>query len=201
MVHGYGDLVLRPATGNLTWKQRLIPWLFLGVLIVPAAVIVAVATGLLGVLIASAPFVVGALLVWGSRRCSRIIVTPHEIAVLGLIIRRRRQRARAVRVVRAHVVPSRGPVSDTVFVLDAAGKTVIRIWGHNYHRADIDRLVGFLGLPWSGPEQPVTANQLSTMYPGLVSWPEAHPFLLGLVGALVAVVGSGVIAIVLTLSM
>lgn len=191
MVSGRGDLVLRLDTAKR--GRAVIVWLVAVGLVTTGVV---VGAGPAGGLFPGTIAVVGIAVIWGHFRCGRIAVTHHEIAVLGLLVRRRRQRARAVRVVRATVVPVRGPITDIVFVLDAAGKTVIRINGHNYRRADVDRLVDFLSLPWSAPDGPVTANELSTMHPGMVPWREVHPYVFGLyvaVGTVAAIIIAAVI--------
>ncbi|WP_125934537.1 hypothetical protein [Streptomyces sp. WAC 06738] len=153
-------------------------------------------------LIALAVPAVAALLGWGSLRSNRIVVTPHEIAVLGLFVRRRGQRVRAASVVRADVIQQRGGlIFDTVFVLDAAGAVVIRINANNYEPADIDLLVRSLGLPWNGPDAPVTAPQLSSVYPGMVPWYEAHPVQFAMAGTGAAVLFAVVLTILLQLSL
>lgn len=195
MVDGHGDLVLRPAPWS--WYQKRL----VGLLAVAAVASVAVAAvgvsegDVVGAAVVLAIPVVGVLLAWGSLRNSRIVVTPHEIAVLGLAFRRRVPRTGGVSVVRARVLQVRGPALDTVYVLDASGRVVIRINGLNYASAEIDRLVRFLGLPSSGPDAPVTAPQLAGMYPSVVSWHEAHPAKVGLLGTVVV----AVIVVVITL--
>lgn len=196
----YGDLVLRPAGPELSRKQLLLPWLFVGGLFVlPGTVMVGISAGPLWALAVVALVGVLVLLGWASTRGSRITVTADEIAVTGLVYRKRVPRARTAQLVRAFIVQPRGPVIDTVFVLDARGKVAIRISGYRYRRTDIDRLVRVLGLPTSRPEQAVTANQLSAAYPGLVPWYEAHPVALGAIGALALIGFATMITVVIML--
>ncbi|OOC55663.1 MULTISPECIES: hypothetical protein [Nocardiopsis] len=108
---------------------------------------------------------------------ARIILTAHEIILKGALFQRRRSRARAVWTIRATVVQPRVPPCDTLFVLDAHGGVLVRVYGANYATEDMDRLVYALGLPCSGPEGRVTGKQLEEYRPGLVSWVEQHPFL------------------------
>jgi hypothetical protein len=134
--------------------------------------------------------------IWGHLRYSRIVVTPEEIVVRGFVVHRRLSRARAARVARANVVQPRAGIVDTVFVLDATGGLLIHIYGRHYRRADIDRLVAFLELPSVAPDRLVTANQLSSLYSGIVPWYEAHSLRLGLYaagGAAVAILAAGLI--------
>ncbi|GAB3207783.1 hypothetical protein ACQEU5_12565 [Marinactinospora thermotolerans] len=131
----------------------------------------------------------------GHLRHARIVLTPYEIAVEGMVFRQRRPRSQAVRVVRATVVPSRGWASDTLFLLDAHDNVLFRVYGLNYATEDINRLVGALGLPCEGPGRPVSAGELAKIYPGIVPWYERHPYLLGLLTT--GVVALVVLAVVL----
>nr|WP_237683610.1 hypothetical protein [Nocardiopsis sinuspersici] len=108
---------------------------------------------------------------------ARIILTAHEIILKGALFQRRRSRARAVWTIRATLVHSGGDPHDDLFVLDAHGGVLLRVYGANYTTEDMDRLVNALGLPCSGPEGRVTGKQLEEYRPGLVSWVEQHPFL------------------------
>jgi hypothetical protein len=118
---------------------------------------------------------------------ARIILTAHEIILKGAVFQRRRSRARAVWTIRATVVQPRVPPCDTLFVLDAHGGVLVRVYGANYATEDMDRLVYALGLPCSGPGEPVTPRQLQRYRPGLVSWFEQHGYLIGAVFAVVLV--------------
>ncbi|WDZ90207.1 hypothetical protein [Nocardiopsis sp. HUAS JQ3] len=185
-----GDLVLRPdlRTG---WTR----------LAVGAVVAVAVTAGVGWRIGAEAALVSAA--VWGVLIAfltahvyrARIVLTPREIVLKGALFRRRRSRARAVWTIRATVVQPRGGPVDTLFLLDAHGGVLVTVYGNLYRRADMDRLVDALGLPSSGPEGPVTPKELQRFRPGLVTWVERHPYLLGLVilGVLVLLVAVGVL--------
>lgn len=195
--HGRRQLVLRPAAGNMIQRQAILLWVLTSLLGVIAAG-VSVQQGATDV----AAFIValvlaGIGLTWVTLRSKRIVVTTDEIAQLGLFIRRRGQRVRARRLVRAQVIQPRALIYDTVFVLDGMGKPVIRIYGHVYEPADIDRLVEFLGLPCEGPDRPVTAPDLDAMHPGIVPWHQARPVQFGFVGAFAAVAFAVVLTIVL----
>jgi hypothetical protein len=168
-----GHLVLR--TARERWRPLAIAVLALFGLPFAAAAVAAAVAGEWGIaLLTGGVVAVPAIVIGAHLRCSRIVVTPDEIAVRGAVVRRRVPRARAVRVVRADLVQPRGPVVDTVFVLDADGRVLVRFHGLHHRRADIDRVVAMLGLP-AGPSHVVTSNQLSALYPGIVPWHEAHP--------------------------
>ncbi len=126
---------------------------------------------------------------------ARIVLTAHEIVLKGAVLQQRRSRARAARTVRAAVVQPRGGPSDTLFVLDAHGGVLVRVHGALYTTGDMDRLVSALGVPSGGPEGPVTPKELQRFQPGLTTWVERHPYLLGsaILGALLLVVLVGLL--------
>jgi hypothetical protein len=197
MTNGDGELVLRKAREEWRFAAIAVSIVF-GLPFAAAAVAAAIAGVWAVALIAGSVVTVPSIAIWGHLRYSRIVVTAHEIAVRGFVVRRRVPRERAVQVVRADVVQPRVPIVDTVFVLDEAGKVLVRIYGRHYRRADIDRLVAFLGLPATSPSGPVTATSLSRLHPGLVPWHEAHPFRFSLYAAGGAVIAIVVAAVVLT---
>lgn len=164
-------LNLVPARENR--RRSLLMAAALAVVLVSSAALTTGRDGALAIGIACAA---GFALLWGHLYRARIIVTPQEVRVVGLLLRRRRSRARIASIVRAAVIPLRGPITDSVFLLDSHRRVVLRIYGHNYTREDLDRLVGWLQVPWSGPDRPVTAKQLGGMYPGIVPWIERRPF-------------------------
>ncbi len=125
-------------------------------------------------------------------RRSQIVVTPTEISARGLTFHRRRERALAAAVIRATVVQP-GAVSETIIILDAAGHSLLTINGALYSAADLDRLIGCLGLPTSVPGRPMTLVQLGREQPGSVSWAGRHPIAFALLCAL----GFAVVAVVL----
>ncbi|MFF0523304.1 hypothetical protein ACFYTC_31760 [Actinomadura nitritigenes] len=68
-------------------------------------------------------------------------------------------------------------------MLDARDKVLLRIYGSGYRTRDLDRLVDALGLPESGPIDPVTAPELENEYPGLVSWAVKNQYEVGITSA------------------
>lgn len=196
-VNADGELVLRPVTGRGAPGEVVGVWVLsalVTLLFAPIPVVTGhpLAIGMIVVL----PVVLG-VLGWRSLRARGIVVTHHEIVVRGLLFRRRGQRGRAASVVRARVIQPRAMVFDTVYVRDAGGHLVVRVNGQHYARADMDRLVAFLGVPWSGPDTQVRPSQLDAMYPGVVPWHEAHPYQFGMLGAAVGLVLSIVLAVVI----
>ncbi|GII57928.1 hypothetical protein Pth03_63170 [Planotetraspora thailandica] len=105
----------------------------------------------------------------------QIILTSQEIVIRGLVTQRR-SRSRVAEVVRAAIVVPQTGATDSLFLLDAHRNLVIRVSGTTYTRRQLDQLVDALGVPCSGPDRPVNANQLAKTYPGLVSWVERHPY-------------------------
>ncbi|MEV4222104.1 hypothetical protein [Nonomuraea sp. NPDC049725] len=130
---------------------------------------------------------------------ARIVLTSREIVLRGLFYQRRRSRSRVAEVVRATLVAPRGSPGDTLFVLDADRSLLMRVPAGGYARADIDRLVNALGVPCGGPDRPVDAAELARTYPGLVSWPERHPYRIAfaVAGVVLAVVMTVILVSVL----
>lgn len=196
MHHVQDNLVLRPALRA--------GWARLGVGVVTGVVMTAgigfrvgpeaaVATGIAWAVLVA--------LVTAHLHRARIVLTAHEIVLKGAVFQRRRSRADAVWTIRATVVQARGGPCDTLFVLDAHGGVLIRVYGANYATEDLDRLVNALGLPCSGPERPVTPRELQRYRPGLVTWFEQHAYLLGMAFAVVltlAIVAGVLIGLALT---
>jgi hypothetical protein len=198
MTYGGDDLVLRKSREE--WRFAAVAVLVVFALPFIVATIAAAIAGEWPIVLIVGPLVaVPTIAIWGHLRYSRIVVTADEIAVRGFVLHRRVPRARAARVVRADVVQPRAPIVDTVFVLDAAGKVLVRIYGRHYRRTDIDRLVAFLDLPTTKPPGLVTGNDLDMLYPGIVPWHEAHPFRFGLYVASGTVAAIVVAAVVLSL--
>ncbi|HEY6738001.1 MAG TPA: hypothetical protein VI076_04060 [Actinopolymorphaceae bacterium] len=195
-----GTLVLRPAPKNWIRQQAILVWGLTYLTMVPViGVLVTVESGVAVAVLAAV--LGGTALTWASLRAKRIVVTPDEIAQLGLLIRRRAPRARAARIVRAVLIMPRAHHYDTVFVLDAEGRPVIRIYGHVYDRGDVDRLVDFLGLPWTGPPTPVHPPELARVHPGIVPWHQARPVQFALVFTGIAVTFSVLLTVVLQLTL
>ncbi|WP_106537434.1 hypothetical protein [Haloactinopolyspora alba] len=182
----HGDLVLRPAPS----KQREI--LILATVLGAVFVALAAVYGATAALVTAAAVAAGLALLAAASSRSRIVVTADEIAVVGPLRRRNVSRTRAASVVRTVLIPGRGPIVDTVFVLDGDGQGVLRISGHRYATDDVDRLVEHLGLPVSSPDRPLGMREFAEAYPGTVSRDERQPFRMMLVGA-----GIGVATIVL----
>ncbi|TDE00095.1 hypothetical protein [Jiangella asiatica] len=189
------DLVLRPSVRNSAIRSRVVGVaVFIAIMLVLPTIIGGLPGLIFGVAFSTviiAP--IAALLLR-----SRVVVTPTAITVRGMLLQRRKDRATAASVVRAMLVVPRTGLVDTVFVLDAKKRPLLRINGNIYRTADLDRLVQHLGLPTAAVQHPVTVPQLESMHPGIVSWVEANPFRVGCVGAGIAVVVILVLASVIT---
>jgi hypothetical protein len=191
MRHVQGDLVLRPdfRTGAIVLTAFLAATVGLvaAILIGDAPTVFAPIAGLVfGVLI---------LLGMAALLRARIILTPHEIVVRGLFFRRRASRSHIAELVRATIAAPRGAVGESLFVLDAHRKLLIRVSGGAYTREDFDRLVKVLGVPCGGPDAAVPAKEFAETYPDLVPWVERHPYRLAF--AIVGVMTAGLLALVL----
>ncbi|WP_344887959.1 hypothetical protein [Actinomadura meridiana] len=125
---------------------------------------------------------------------SSVTLTPHEVVVRGLFIRQRRSRSGVVRVVRATIHLPNGVGSESLFLLDAHGQSLIRVNVGGYKREDVDRLVEALGVPCDGPNYFASAKEFDKTYPGLVSRVERHPYRIPL-----AIAGFVAIAVVIVL--
>ncbi|MFJ9553898.1 hypothetical protein ACIRPH_08775 [Nocardiopsis sp. NPDC101807] len=172
---------------------------FAAVPIVTATIGIRVKAGPVAGLIAGALFAVMILLLLLHTHRSSIVLTPYEFIEKGLGFQRRRPRARIARLVRANVVVPRSGSNDTLYVLDANGEVVIRLYGANYSPQDIDRLVRALAVPCEGPDRPVTYAELARTHPHVLSWVERHPVLLAwvVVGVLLLLVAVFVLVMLL----
>lgn len=187
-----GELVLRPDARK---GVALLVAGLLAAVVVVAAVLIGDAPTVFAPIVGAAfalPIVLG---VCAFVR-SRIVLTTDEIVLGGIFSQQRRPRAQAAEVVRAALLAPRGSPGDTLFVLDARGKLLIRLPCGGYARSDVDRLVSALGLPCSGPGHAVDANELDRTYPGLVSRAERHPYRIAF--AIAGVVIAAVIVLILT---
>jgi hypothetical protein len=181
-----GDLVLRP-------DARKGAAFLIAASVAAIAIVTAILMGdapPVFALVVGTLFTVPILLGVGAFFRARIVLTAHDVVLRGVFSQRRLPRSQAAEVVRATLVAPRGSPGDTLFLLDAHRNLLIRVPGGGFAREDIDRLVTALGLPCSGPDHAVNADELARTYPGLVSWAERHPYRLAFViaGVLVAVV-------------
>jgi hypothetical protein len=64
-------------------------------------------------------------------------------------------------VVRASIIAPRGGAGDSLFVLDAQRALLFGVQGSLYSRGDLTRLADALGVPCSGPDRPVSANEFA----------------------------------------
>jgi hypothetical protein len=167
------DLVLRK-NRRAVWQKLIaatVGAVALGVSIAPVSVQAAVR-------LSPAMWAVVIVVLVGNGLRSRIILTEHEIIVKGMLVRRRRSRAHAARVVRAVILTPQSS-GEALFVLDARGTLLIMVYGEGFTTGDLDRLVDALGLPCSRPDHALTVSELGRMPPGLVPWSWRHGTLLG----------------------
>ncbi|TMR06257.1 hypothetical protein ETD83_05150 [Actinomadura soli] len=91
--------------------------------------------------------------------------------------------------------PGAEGANESLFLLDAHGKLLIRVGVDYYKREEVDRLVQMLDVPCSGPDYFGSAKEFTKTYPGLVSWIERHPYRIAF--AIASVVLAVTIAMVL----
>lgn len=128
---------------------------------------------------------------------SRITLTPHDLVVQGLFTRRRRSRSHITKAVRATIHLPNGAGGESLFLLDAHGRLLIRVNAGGYKREDVDRLVETLGVPCSGPGYFGSAKEFDETHPGLVSRAERHPYRIAF--AIIGVVSAAATAVVIVL--
>jgi hypothetical protein len=100
----------------------------------------------------------------------------------------------------ALVVPLRDMSSDEVneqlFLMDSAGRTVLRLRGHLWHPADLEQIVNYYAVPVRRLETALTWRELRRSYGrNLEPW-ERHPVVTGIALAtlLIVLVAAGVLA-------
>jgi hypothetical protein len=149
-----------------------------------------------GVLGAVFFLVLAAVMVAYVRRVG-LVLTEREVVATGWGRNRRHPRAAVARVLRATIAPSRGRPYDNLFLLDAYGRVLVRLYGIHYTAADIDRLLHVLGVPCVGPDRPLAPAEFDRFHPGMLLWIERRPGLFAallLVGVLPVVVAAVLIA-------
>ncbi|MDT0341455.1 hypothetical protein [Streptomyces litchfieldiae] len=192
---GAAPLLLRPAA-RLRWAILVVAVVCGLVFLSPAGALGGAPALVATVVVETAACV----LLWMRASRIRVVVTEHQIETIGVFRRRLRPRAEAAHVVRATLIPPRGMIFPVVFVLDARGRVIVRLNGGAYAPEDLDRLAGHLGLPQSGPDQPVTARQLTRTYPEIVPFFEARPILTGFAVAAMLVPVLMVVALIVALT-
>ncbi|MFB4318276.1 hypothetical protein [Actinomadura sp. 21ATH] len=145
--------------------------------------------------VVAAAFALMILLAVGGLLGARIILSPREIVVKWLFVRRRRPRAHVAEAVRATITAPRGAAGESLFLLGPRRDLVIRISGAGYTREDLDRLVDALGVPCRVFDGPVTPGEFAESYPGLLPQAERHPYRIAF--AVTGVVCAAVLALVL----
>ncbi|WP_116950746.1 hypothetical protein [Jiangella endophytica] len=132
---------------------------------------------------------------------SRIVLTPSEVAVTGLFGARMQPLGDVTTIVRATVIPPRGPAAPTLFLRGAGDQVLMRINAGHYETHDLDELVRRLGRPAVEHDRPMTAAQLDREHPGIVRWPERRPYSFAFAvgcGTVVLVILIGTAAVVLS---
>jgi hypothetical protein len=93
-------------------------------------------------------------------------------------------------------------VSEQLFLVDSAGRTVLRLRGHLWHAEDLNRIVNYYAVPVRRMETALTWRELRRSYGrNLEAW-ERHPVLTGITLAtlLIVVVAGGLLAAMATIT-
>lgn len=180
------ELVLRPSTATYKGTVIAAP----GLVAVYGAAMVA-RGGRLGLVAAGITVAACGLCIWRYLRTAQVILTPTELGHVGFLgSRRMRSRSEIGTVLR---VDELGTSSlDTrafpaLFVLDQAGRRMVRLGGWLWARGDMDRLASELGLAPVVIRERIMAKALGEHYPGAVGWHERHPVIFGCGAAMLAV--------------
>jgi hypothetical protein len=85
------------------------------------------------------------------------------------------------------------PATDNIFVLDTAGRSIIRATDQRWSPAQMRALIDATGQTPVIIDKPTDALAVRSDYPGAIAWWEAHPFKVAFisVGALMALVFAG----------
>lgn len=134
-------------------------------------------------------------------RRAHIVVTPNEIVHVGMIRRRSWARSEIATVVGAPLPASAmdARVFLNLFLLDRAGKKILRLKNTHWADADLTQLTDVLGLPVDNPGEVVTPKQFDARYPGVLPAIERRPWafsflIAGVLIVLVIVIAVAVVA-------
>jgi len=185
------ELVLRPSTS--TYKGSVMAS---SIFVVMFAAAMVARGGRLGLVAAGITVVACGLGLWRYRQTARVILTPSEVGRVGFF-GSRRMRSRTDIATVLHVDELGTSSLDTrafpvLFVLDRAGRRMVRLNGWLWARGDLDRLASELGVTPVVIRERIMVKALRERYPGAVGWHERHPLIFGTgAGALaVALVGA-----------
>ena len=65
-------------------------------------------------------------------------------------------------------------ISYQLFMVDSSGRTVLRVRGQLWHRADLARITNFYSVPVDAPQEVLTGRELRRQHGGKLSWFERH---------------------------
>lgn len=187
-MNGAVDLELRP-----TARRRRTVLATAGLVFGMLVLVATAAGGLLGLLLSLALCAAGLFFGYAYLRRARIVATATDIAVTGFRTRRL-PLSEVTTVVRASVVPARGPVAPTLFLRGAGDRVVLRIRADYYETGDLDQLVRRIGRPAIEHDRPMTAAKLAAEHPGIVPWVERRPI------AFSFAVGFGMVVLVILIA-
>lgn len=198
MLTSDSELVITPSVER--WKRtlRTAPvWL------VAFAAVSVLRLGLLGVVLAAVTVVLAIAVWYVYLRRARVIVTPAEIGKAGLTGRAKMHpRSDVATLVYATVGERFGDTRRfrNLFVLDSAGRSIMRLRSSHWAESDMDRLAAQLGIEPADPGRVVTGSELGAQYPNAVPWFERRPVLTAVLATLVILVFATVIAVIVVAS-
>ncbi|THV37003.1 hypothetical protein [Glycomyces buryatensis] len=126
-------------------------------------------------------------------------VTSTHVGRAGITGRLRAvPRAHIAAAVRARLLQPRTPALDNLFLIDHHGRQLLRLIPHNRNGDQIDQIVALLGVPVTGPDEPVWGKQLAREYPVDLALYERRPYLfsLSIAGVTCVVIFAVIVAVV-----
>lgn len=157
-------------------------------------------SGVAGLVISIVVVTVIVALIVNVRKRSRVVITPREITQVSLLgLRRSRPRSAVATVLSAPLMtssPGQKRAHHNVFVLNAAGRPIVRLKDTVWALDDMKRVVKALDVQPVGPGKAVPPHVLAASYPKVLRFYERYPWVTQIAGGL-ALVGSIVAAITL----
>jgi hypothetical protein len=181
---GY-ELIIRPCTDQYKQMLKTTPIFLIGIV-----VFFSLREGVASLILATVTAVVCLVIVYFYFRGVHVVVTENEIGRSGFTSRRRmRPRGDIGTVVTAtvplSVVDTR--TADNLFVLDHAGRRIIRLRSTHWSHDDMARVIDRLGIQPVGYGEVVSAKRLSRDFPKALPLIERRPWLIS-VAMVVAIV-------------
>ena len=127
---------------------------------------------------------------------ARVRITQEAVEYRGFFrVPRRIERSNLHRVVRLRllVLGSRFAFTRLLF-LDEAGRARLSMQAEWFPPAELDRMQSELSVPWSESSESLPPRSANRLYPGAASWGLIHRYELAGVGAVVVLLGIGLLS-------